>query len=59
MGRIINFDSNGSDITCMKTFDTLANPCDACDISSCPDRVVQNIHVTYAVTTEEEAYKKL
>lgn len=38
MSRIISFDSDGNDITCMKVFDALAYPCSACDIEDCPDR---------------------
>ena len=38
MSRIISFDSEGNDITCMKEFDALAYPCSACDNEDCPDR---------------------
>jgi hypothetical protein len=38
MSRIISFDSEGNDITCMKEFDALENPCSACDNEDCPDR---------------------
>ena len=38
MDRVISFDSDGNDITCMKVYDALAYPCDACDIKDCPDR---------------------
>lgn len=38
MDRTISFDCNGNDITCMKVYDALAYPCDACDIEDCPDR---------------------
>ena len=38
MSRIISFDSDGNDITCMKEFDALADPCNACDNKDCPDR---------------------
>ena len=40
MDRTIKLDSNGNDITCMKVFDALENPCDACDIKNCPDREI-------------------
>ena len=38
MSRIISFDSEGNDITCMKEFDALAYPCSACDNENCPNR---------------------
>ena len=38
MSRIISFDSEGNDITCMKEFDALEYPCNACDNENCPDR---------------------
>lgn len=38
MSRIISFDSEGNDITCMKEFDALEYPCSACDNEDCPDR---------------------
>lgn len=38
MSRIISFDSEGNDITCMKVFDALAYPCSACDNEDCPNR---------------------
>ena len=38
MSRTITLDCDGNDITCMKVFDALAYPCDACDIEDCPDR---------------------
>ena len=38
MSRIVSFDSDGNDITCMKEFDALAHPCSACDNEDCPDR---------------------
>ena len=38
MSRIISFDPEGNDITCMKEFDALAYPCSACDNDDCPDR---------------------
>ena len=36
MDRTIRYDINGNDITCMKVFDALENPCDACNIEDCP-----------------------
>lgn len=41
MDRTIRFDSKGNDITCMKVFDALENPCDACNIEDCPDREIK------------------
>ena len=38
MSRIVSFDSEGNDITCMKEFDALAYPCNACDNEDCQDR---------------------
>lgn len=38
MDRIMTFDAEGNDITCMKTFDVLLYPCDACSNVDCPDR---------------------
>jgi hypothetical protein len=38
MSRIISFDFEGNDITCMKEFDALVYPCSACDNEDCPDR---------------------
>ena len=38
MDRTITFDCSGNNITCMKVFDALENPCSACDIKNCPDR---------------------
>ena len=40
MDRTIRLDSNGNDITCMKVFDALMYPCDACNIESCEDREI-------------------
>jgi hypothetical protein len=40
MSRIISFDSEGNDITCMKEFDALAYPCSACDNEDCTDREI-------------------
>lgn len=40
MSRTITFDCDGNDITCMKVFDALAYPCNACDNKDCPDREV-------------------
>lgn len=38
MDRIITFDCDGNDITCMKTFDALEYPCSACDNEDCEYR---------------------
>ena len=38
MDRIITLDSDGNDITCMKVFDALVDPCGVCDIKDCPNR---------------------
>lgn len=38
MGRKITYDSQGNDITCMKEFDGLMNPCKVCDMDDCKDR---------------------
>ena len=38
MSRILSFDSDGNDITCMKEFDALEHPCSACNNEDCPDR---------------------
>ena len=40
MSRTITLDYKGNDITCMKEFDALKYPCDACDIKDCPDREI-------------------
>lgn len=38
MGRSIQLDSDGSDITCMKEFDALKYPCRECDREDCDER---------------------
>ena len=43
MGRLIQLDSNGYDITCMKEFEALkypCDPCDSCDRANCEEREV-------------------
>ena len=40
MDRIITFDCEGNDITCMKVFDALMYPCNVCNIEDCPDREI-------------------
>lgn len=42
MDRVISFDLDGNDITCMKVFDALEYPCSACNIEECPDREIYN-----------------
>ena len=46
MDRVISFDCDGNDITCMKVFDGLEYPCSACDIKDCPDRDSYDIDVS-------------
>lgn len=38
MGRSIQLDSDGNDITCMKNFDALKYPCRECDREDCDER---------------------
>lgn len=38
MGRSIQLDSDGNDITCMKEFDALKYPCDECIKEDCEER---------------------
>ena len=38
MGRIIMYDSQGRDITCMKEYDALKYPCQECDREDCEER---------------------
>ncbi len=38
MGRSIQLDSDGNDITCMKEFDALKYPCDLCERKDCEER---------------------
>ena len=38
MSRTITLDNDGNDITCMKVFDALSHPCNACDNKDCPNR---------------------
>lgn len=38
MSKLIQLDSYGNDITCMKEFDILKYPCDECDRSDCEER---------------------
>lgn len=38
MGRLIQLDSDGNDITCMKEFDALKYPCRECDREGCDER---------------------
>ena len=47
MGRTISFDYEGHDITCMKVFDALAYPCNACNITDCPDREMYDNEVIH------------
>lgn len=42
MSRMIMFDSNGKDITCMKEFDALMCPCQECDREDCEEREEYN-----------------
>ena len=35
MSRIVTFDTQGNDITCMKNFDILKDPCTECDVKNC------------------------
>ena len=38
MSRIIIYDSQGKDITCMKEFDALRYQCNECDRTDCEER---------------------
>lgn len=38
MSRLIQLDSDGNDITCMKNFDALKYPCGECDREDCDER---------------------
>lgn len=38
MSKTITLDAHGNDITCMKEFDALKYPCDACDRKDCEER---------------------
>lgn len=38
MSRIITYDSQGNDITCMKEFNALEYPCKECDRVDCEER---------------------
>ena len=38
MSKIIMYDLQGKDITCMKIFDALKYPCSECDIEDCEER---------------------
>ena len=38
MSRKITYDAQGNDITCMKVFDALENPCEICDRTECEER---------------------
>lgn len=38
MGRVIAYDSQGKDITCMKEFTALEYPCEVCDRTNCEER---------------------
>lgn len=38
MSRLIQLDSDGNDITCMKEFDALKYPCRECDRDVCDER---------------------
>lgn len=38
MSRLIQLDSSGNDITCMKEFNALKYPCDSCDKEDCEER---------------------
>ena len=43
MSRIITYDSQGNDITCMKEFDALKYPCKECDRTDCEEREKYNV----------------
>lgn len=38
MSRLIQLDSNGNDITCMKEFNALKYPYESCDRKDCEER---------------------
>ena len=38
MSRMITYDSQGNDITCMKEFDALKYPCKECNRTDCDNR---------------------
>lgn len=38
MSRLIQLDSEGNDITCMKEFDVLKYACEECDRDDCDER---------------------
>lgn len=38
MSRIITYDSQGKDITCIREFDALKYPCQECDRTDCEER---------------------
>ena len=38
MGKIITYDLQGKDITCMKEFDVLKYPCRECNREDCAER---------------------
>lgn len=38
MSRLIQINSDGNDITCMKEFDALKYPCRECDREECNER---------------------
>lgn len=38
MSKLVTYDSQGNDITCMKEFDALLYPCNECNVVDCEER---------------------
>lgn len=64
MSKTFMYDSQGKDITCMKEYDALENPCEVCNKTDCEDAVLTKVklqkkHGVYRLETPSEAKRQL